>query len=155
MIRPMTEADLDQVLAIEQLCHGMPWSRSMFQQELENPLSRIDLLWMDGCLAGFLCSWRVCRELSILNIATTPAMRRRGVARALLEEALQRNLRAGLDRALLEVRVSNQGAIALYRSFGFRQIDCRRNYYRDGEDALVMEWLPTDGNRSSLPGQGH
>ena len=155
MIRSMTEADLDQVLAIECLCHSTPWSRAMFQNELDNPLSRIDLLWLDGRLAGFLCSWRVCRELSILNIATAPAMRRRGVARTLLERALDRNMQAGLDRALLEVRASNQAAITLYLSFGFRQIDCRQNYYRDGEDALVMEWLPTDLNRPGTPCQKH
>lgn len=138
----MTVADLEQVLEIERLCHRNPWSEAMFQRELDNPLSRIDLLWRDGSLAGFLCAWRVCEELSILNVATAPHMRRRGVARALLGQALERNQQAGLERALLEVRPSNQGAIALYLSFGFRQIDRRRGYYSDGEDALVMEWLP-------------
>ncbi|MEZ4485293.1 MAG: ribosomal protein S18-alanine N-acetyltransferase [Syntrophotaleaceae bacterium] len=151
----MTVADLEQVLTIERLCHRNPWSEAMFQHELDNPLSRIDLLWLDGCLAGFLCAWRVCGEVSILNVATAPHMRRRGVARALLSQALERNQLAGLERALLEVRPSNQGAIALYASFGFRQIDRRRSYYSDGEDALVMEWLPEELGRSVAEPQTH
>jgi len=127
----------------------------MFQSELDNPLAHIDLLWLNGSLAGYLCSWQVCRELSIHNIATTPAMRRRGVARTLLEATLHRHRRTGLDRALLEVRVSNRAAIELYRSFGFRSIDCRKSYYRDGEDALVMEWLPEAAIWPAPPGQKH
>jgi [ribosomal protein S18]-alanine N-acetyltransferase len=155
IIRPMTEADLGQVLTVEKLCHRTPWSEAMFLNELANPLSRIDLLWRGSCLAGFLCAWRVCQELSILNVATTPSMRRSGVARALLEQALVRNLEAGLECALLEVRPSNLAAIALYQSFGFCQIDRRLRYYSDGEDALVMQLIPTDPDRLSMSGQIH
>ncbi len=155
IIRPMTEADLDQVLTVEQLCHRTPWSEAMFQNELANPLSRIDLLWRGPCLAGFLCAWRVCQELSILNVATAPNMRRSGVARALLEQVLARNLRAGLERALLEVRPSNVAAIALYRSFGFCQIDRRLRYYSDGEDALVLQLTPTGLVHPGMGGQIH
>lgn len=147
-IRPMTAADMEHVLAIERLSHRSPWSRAMFESELTNNLARIDLLWWQDALAGYLCTWLVGRELSILNVATAPAMRRRGVARILLEHVLARNLEIGLDCALLEVRISNQAAISLYRSFGFRRIACRRNYYRDGEDALVMAWSPAASQSS-------
>ncbi len=152
IIRPMTEADLDQVLTVERLCHPIPWSESMFLNELANPLSRIDLLWRGSSLAGFLCAWRVCWELSILNVATAPSMRRSGVARALLEQALVRNLEAGLECVLLEVRPSNLAAITLYRSFGFCRIDCRLRYYSNGEDALVMQLISTDPDRFSMSG---
>lgn len=150
IIRRMTEADLPQVLLVEQQCHRTPWSEGMFRNELANPLSRVDLLWRGKDLAGFLCSWRVCGELTILNVATAPKMRRSGVAHALLEEVLNRNLKTGLESALLEVRPSNSAAIALYRSFGFREIDRRLRYYSDGEDALVMQLLIKE---HSLPGK--
>ncbi len=143
IIRPMTEADLEQVLVIEHLCHHTPWSEAMFLNELANPLSRVDLLWRGPNLAGFLCGWRVCEELNILNVATAPNMRRSGVAHTLLEQALYRNLQTGLECALLEVRLSNFAAIALYRSFGFCEIDRRLRYYSDGEDALVMQLVLT------------
>jgi ribosomal-protein-alanine N-acetyltransferase len=65
--------------------------------------------------------------------------RRKGAARALMEEAAQRGRRAGAVLATLEVRRSNHGAIALYRSLGYRQVGIRPNYYVDeGEDAIVM-----------------
>jgi ribosomal-protein-alanine N-acetyltransferase len=155
IIRPMTKADLEQVLVVEHLCHRAPWSEAMFLSELANPLSRVDLLWRGHDLAGFLCAWRVCEELSILNVATAPNMRRSGVAHALLEQALYRNLQTGLESALLEVRPSNFAAIALYRSFGFCEIDRRQRYYSDGEDALVMRLILTGHRPSDMNGLKH
>jgi ribosomal-protein-alanine N-acetyltransferase len=152
-IRPMTAADLDPVLAVERLSHPHPWSRQLFIDELGNTLSRIDLLWIGGQLAGFHCYWFLSGEMHILNLATAPAFRRRGVARSLLRHALHRASLSGLERAFLEVRSHNEAAIALYRSVGFVPVGTRRGYYAGGEDALVMElagldrieWDPDDG----------
>lgn len=136
----MTAADLEEVLAVERLCHSHPWSAELFRQELDNPHATVELLWQGEALAGFLCSWLLCGELHIQNVATAPAFRRRGVAAALLRHAFARARRQGCERALLEVRVGNAGAIALYRAFGFRELARRPRYYPDGEDALVMEY---------------
>ena len=70
-----------------------------------------------------------------------PEERRRGVARRLLEDLLERAGSLGIHSLVLEVRVSNFAAQALYRAHGFRLAGLRRGYYRDtGEDALIMEW---------------
>jgi ribosomal-protein-alanine N-acetyltransferase len=75
-------------------------------------------------------------------------MRRRGVARALIEELLAHARSAGVRRLTLEVRVSNFAAQGLYREHGFRLVGLRRGYYRDrGEDALVMEWRDAAARR--------
>jgi [ribosomal protein S18]-alanine N-acetyltransferase len=145
-ISPMTAADLDHVLALEARCHLQPWSAELFRKELENPLSRIDLLWIDDSLAGYLCTWSIGDELHIHNVVTEPGFRRRGVARTLLEGALSRGLEEGLKRAFLEVRAGNEGAIALYRSFGFETTGRRPRYYSDGEDAWMMERVLLPGN---------
>jgi ribosomal-protein-alanine N-acetyltransferase len=139
-IRPMTMCDLEQVVAIERLCHDHPWSAELFQRELANPISTIDLFWFDKKLAGYLCSWMVGDELEILNVATAPAFRRRGVAAALMRHVFARVHRQGLDSAFLEVRVGNTGAIDLYHKFGFAVVARRSRYYADGEDALLMQW---------------
>lgn len=138
-IRPMTLQDLEEVLRIEGCCHSHPWSAASFRAELENPHSRIDLLFIEDRLAGFLCSSLVCGEMTILNVATDPPCRRRGVAARLLEKTLEQGRAAGLEKVFLEVRIHNADAIALYRRFGFREISRRPGYYGDGEDALVMQ----------------
>jgi [ribosomal protein S18]-alanine N-acetyltransferase len=139
-IRPMTMNDLDQVVAVERLCHAHPWSAELFARELANPISRVDLLWFGDKLAGFLCSWMVGAELEILNVATSPACRRRGVADALMRHVFARARSQGLTSAFLEVRVGNIEAINLYRKFGFTVVSRRPRYYADGEDALLMQW---------------
>lgn len=119
-------------------------------RELENPVSSIDLLWLNNALAGFLCSWMIAGELEILNIATAPAWRRRGVAAALMRHVFDRARRQGLASAFLEVRVGNGGAIDLYRRFGFVVVSRRPGYYADGEDALLMQWRQQEESGSPI-----
>ncbi len=135
----MAGDDLEEVLALERRCQLQPWSAELFRAELANPFSRIDLLRSGGRLAGYICIWVVGDELQIHNVVTDPEFRRRGVARALVENALFRGRHEGAGRALLEVRITNEAAIALYRSFGFVRSGVRRRYYADGEDAVLME----------------
>ncbi len=88
--------------------------------------------------AGFLLTWDIADELQVLDIATHPERRRRGVARALLRHALERARQLQTRLVLLEVRASNRPAIALYSSHGFQPTSRRRGYYANGEDALEM-----------------
>jgi ribosomal-protein-alanine N-acetyltransferase len=142
LIRPMQTSDLASVLEIENLCYPNPWSAELFQRELDNPLADVDLLWIEGTLAGYLCSWLVSGELNILNVAVAPDFRRRGAAAVLLRHVIGKSRNQGLERAFLEVRVGNAGAIALYRSFGFREVSLRKRYYPDGEVAIIMDLDP-------------
>jgi [ribosomal protein S18]-alanine N-acetyltransferase len=82
--------------------------------------------------------WDVAGEQSLLTIATAPDARRRGFAAALLEHMLTEGTARGSRSCFLEVRASNEAAIALYRRLGFEPHDVRRRYYADGEDAAVM-----------------
>jgi ribosomal-protein-alanine N-acetyltransferase len=144
-IRPMTPADLEQVLAVERQCYSHPWTAEFFLQELRSPFATVDLYCIEGQVGGYLCSWYLQGELHILNLATAPSFRRRGIAGTLLGRALDQNGRLGLEKAFLEVRVSNETAMTLYRRFGFRTIFRRPAYYPDGEDAFVMELKLEDG----------
>ena len=143
-IRRMTIEDLAEVSAIEQVAFRNPWSIELLRRELSHEVSTILLAEEtspDGrpTLLGFSIFWLVHRELHILNIATAPAHRRRGVAKALLEATLKQAKEGGCVLATLEVRRSNDAALGLYRSFGFRAVGIRPNYYSDeGEDAIVM-----------------
>lgn len=137
MIRPMTAADVPSVAALEKLYFSDPWSASLIASELDNPLS-LWLVWEeDGTAAAYLGVQRVPPQADVMNVAVSPALRRRGIARALFAE-LERRL-PEIDELFLEVRASNSGAIALYRTLGFEQVGRRPNYYLDPrEDALIL-----------------
>lgn len=137
MIRPMTAADVPSVAALEKLCFSDPWSVSSIASELDNPLS-LWLVWEeDGAAAAYLGVQRVPPQADVMNVAVSPALRRRGIARALFAE-LERRL-PEIEELFLEVRASNSGAIALYRTLGFEQVGRRPNYYLDPrEDALIL-----------------
>lgn len=137
MIRPMTAADVPSVAALEKLCFSDPWSVSSIASELDNPLS-LWLVWEeDGAAAAYLGVQRVPPQADVMNVAVSPALRRRGIARALFAE-LERRL-PEIDELFLEVRASNSGAIAFYRTLGFEQVGRRPNYYLDPrEDALIL-----------------
>jgi ribosomal-protein-alanine N-acetyltransferase len=78
-------------------------------------------------------------ELHINNLAVDPHWRRRGIARTLLDAALERGRVRGARRAFLEVRASNVEALALYRRHGFEAAGIRKGYYdHPVEDAVVM-----------------
>jgi len=77
--------------------------------------------------------------MHINNVAVEPRRRRRGVAGALLEAALDHGRLGGARRAFLEVRASNRAAQSLYRRFGFQAAGVRKRYYdHPFEDAVIM-----------------
>lgn len=100
-------------------------------------------------VVGYLLSWHVADELHILQVASALGDRRRGIGRALVEQALAYAVSQRVRLVLLEVRRSNGAAIALYRRVGFIGSSVRRGYYSDGEDALEMllELDPLTGAR--------
>jgi ribosomal-protein-alanine N-acetyltransferase len=110
-------------------------------EELSRPWAR---LWAarptEGePLAGFLIAWHVADELHVLNIATLVPMRRRGIARALMDASLRYSAENKIRIVLLEVRRSNRAAIKLYRGLEFTALGVRPGYYADnGEDAIEM-----------------
>jgi ribosomal-protein-alanine N-acetyltransferase len=108
--------------------------------ELGRRFARLWLAWLPGRgdPAGFLLAWHVVDELHVIDLATHPDLRRRGIARALVNHAVAHAVSQRARMALLEVSCSNAPAIALYSSLGFFQTNLRRGYYANGEDAIEM-----------------
>ena len=142
-IRPLSYADLPQVIAIERRTFTTPWSLAMFVLELSKS-SGLCLAATDdgGELLGYLICSRFDTVWHLMNIAVDPSQRRHGIGSALLAQMIER---AGPDEEYtLEVRPSNAHAITLYERLGFRAAGRRPRYYRDnGEDALIM-WRTLD-----------
>lgn len=132
---------------IEQISFSDPWSAESFRQTLALPAARCLTAWAeDGDetrLVGYLIAFVIAPEVEIANLAVSPAYRKQGIGRALMEEGLRICREEDCDSFYLEVRESNLPAQALYRRLGFEPIGRRKHYYRlPTEDALLMARLP-------------
>lgn len=142
-IRRLSYADLPQVIAIERRAFPTPWSLAMFVLELSKPSGICLAALENGTLVGYLVCSRYDTVWHIMNIAVDPDRRRRGLARALLARLFARVGEGERARFTLEVRQTNDSAIALYERHGFRAAGLRRRYYQDnGEDAIIMWRTP-------------
>ena len=140
IIEDMKEANLSDVLKIEDQSFTDPWTCNMFKAELSNPFSNI---WLsrngNGAIMGYICFWIIEDEAHILNLAVDPLYRGKGVGSLLLSASLDYWGRKGIRVVYLEVRESNMTARKLYDKFGFKIMMRRPKYYRKPvEDAFIM-----------------
>ena len=82
---------------------------------------------------------RFVKKGHVISIAVLEEHRRKGVGTMLIKTALEEFAKKGCEVSFLEVRVSNEPAINLYKKLGYEIVDRIRGYYNDGEDAYVME----------------
>ena len=142
-IRPMCEADLDAIMAVEVASFHTHWTRNDFEGELVNPLAYY-LVAEEDSVIGYVGSWIIFDECHITNIAVSPEARKRGIGDALLKTLISNAEEKGVIATTLEVRPSNAPAIHLYEKYGFAVEGVRKRYYADtGEDALIM-WRRKD-----------
>ncbi len=159
-LRPLRSADFDRVLELERILFGAgAWTYGMLADELaglgrwyvvaelagpeamrygagRRPVIGYAGLWFDGDVA------------QVMTIGVDPEYQRLGVGRELLRALVDRSRQLGASAVLLEVRVDNEPALALYRAFGFEQIGRRRRYYQpEDKDAYTM--------RLDLSASGH
>jgi ribosomal-protein-alanine N-acetyltransferase len=144
----MTEHDLLAVVEIEETCGLSRWGWDAYYNEIKEGRGALMLVARlanpageeraEGIL-GFIAARFAADEVHINNVAVREAFRRRGVGGALMGRVLREGAKRGARKAILEVRVSNTVAQALYGRYGFRPVGLRRNYYMEpSEDALVM-----------------
>jgi ribosomal-protein-alanine N-acetyltransferase len=142
LLRPMTPADLDRVLAVELRAYGFPWSRGNFSDSLAAGYAAELLLGADDTLIGYYLALPGVDELHLLNLTVDPAHQGRGWGHRLMDRFEQRAHELGLPMLWLEVRAGNARARALYRRRGYAEVGLRRGYYPAAgskrEDAVVM-----------------
>lgn len=146
LIRDMTFADLDQVVAIENHVFGLPWAAAVFAAEVRRESAICLVCEEDGAIVGYLIADAFVDVWHVMNICVAPEHRRNDIASDLLEAYFAITEAKAHRGHTLEVRVSNEAAIELYRSFGFVATGVRRGYYSDNrEDALIM-WKDWQGD---------
>lgn len=140
-IEPMRRRHLRAVLDIEEQVHPKPWTSGVFVSEID--LVRAGhryyaVAFDDSTLVGYGGLMFVDDEAHVTNLAVDPTRRREGFGRRLMMHLIDVAVTEGVSAMTLEVRVSNDAAICLYREFGFAPAGIRQRYYENTEDALVM-----------------
>jgi len=133
------EPDVRDLMALEALCFAYHWSREQFLLGLEGEAFKVIGVRRDGVLAGYMAFSLIADEMEILNLAVHPEYRRQGLGEALLSRSFEICVAHGIAKSFLDVKVSNDPALALYRKFGYKKIGVRKKYYPDTrEDALLL-----------------
>ena len=134
----MEPRHLNDILKVESECFPDPWTEQMFKEELSGKYSHYFVAEEEGHAVGYMGMWALSGEGHITNVAVGRDFRRRGFARALIKHFIEISKRENLEFMTLEVRASNEPAITLYKSFGFREVGIRKKYYKNTEDALLL-----------------
>jgi ribosomal-protein-alanine N-acetyltransferase len=138
-IRPAGTDDLQRIAWLEDAAFVESWPYDLIAYEITHPRALLLLAaWGEEPAAGYASFRYGGGEAEILRLAVDPAARRRGVARALVLDGLERLRGQKVASCHLEVRMDNEGAIAFYKALGFSRTGRRRGYYRDGSDAMVL-----------------
>lgn len=146
MLIELTKDHLHELYEIEQVCFSHPWSKESLLSELTSPHTICLGVRNEGELAGFCFLSALLGEGTVLQVAVLPQHRNKGYGKQLTAAALQQAKNMGTEVVFLEVRESNTPAKGLYRSLGFEEIDLRKEYYRDGENAMIMQWREQNEN---------
>jgi ribosomal-protein-alanine N-acetyltransferase len=147
----MQLADVPQVIAVEQAAYTMQWPQKAYEHELTaNDLAHYFILrttlHIDPAtsdLVGMAGFWLLADEAHISTLAVHPQWHRQGLGEWLLVNIIEEAKILGAVVATLEVRPSNQAALALYQKYNFAQVGRRPRYYSDNnEDALILTSPP-------------
>jgi len=141
IIRKMTEADLPEVYAIECDSFSEPWSMQDFAKCLKEPNNYYIVVESDGKIVAYCGYWGVVGEGHIFNVAVKKEYRQKGIGYQMMKALLSEAVNRGITSFTLEVRASNEPALRLYESLGFKRVGIRRDFYsKPREDAVIM-WL--------------
>ena len=138
---PLTEARLDEVIAIEDLAYEHPWTRGNFIDSLRSGY-QAQLLGAGDTVLGYFIAMKGVDEVHLLNLTVAPAYQGQGWGRVLLDGLALWSRSQGAQWLWLEVRASNERAQRIYERHGYRRVGERKGYYpaagRQREDAVVM-----------------
>jgi ribosomal-protein-alanine N-acetyltransferase len=146
-IQPMREADVATVQEIERQIFSTPWPKNAYFRELSSRSSAHYIVLRRGTqtvgdedeLIGYAGMWKMYDEAHVTTIGVRRDLQHHGYGRILFAGLVQAAYDMGAKWVTLEVRTSNESAMRMYESFGFKVIGRRRGYYTDnGEDAIVM-----------------
>jgi len=147
-ILPVTPQNIPEILEIEREAFVEPWDMRSFLLVLaEGEKCIVWKVVKNGIIAGYLVGCFYGQKFHLMNIAVKKGYRGKGIAKALLHNLLKYLKKKGnVIEVYLEVRIHNEPAIELYKMFGFRIEAIIPEYYKNGDDGLLMK-LPLPGRQ--------
>lgn len=138
-IRRISENDIEAIASLETEIFPDPWSAKSIKETYDQKHALILGAYQDGNLIGYVIFYYILDEGEIARIAVSPSHRRQGVADQIFAGLLEFCTQKDIERILLDVRVSNETAIAFYKKSGFAEDGIRKNFYDNPkEHALLM-----------------
>ncbi len=138
-ITPLDKNDAHCVAKIEKEAFSIPFKESDILEYLCSPIWHFFTVKKGQDILGYISLTIIIDECQIVNVAVTNSARGCGLGSMLVEHALNFAKQNGCNKAFLEVRASNEGAIRLYKKFGFAESGISKNHYSlPREDALLM-----------------
>lgn len=140
MMRKMEAGDLEEVAELEKILFTSYWKKSDFEYELQqNPYAVLKVIEIDGKIAAYCDLWILFDQAQIATIGVAEEYQHQGLGQQLMASMIFDAIAKECDTMSLEVRVSNDKAIALYKKNGFITVNTRKGYYQDNhEDAYLM-----------------
>lgn len=140
VISETTEEDVDKITVLEAEGIKHPWGRNEIRDlVLSDAKISLTAKTKDGEITGYLGASFILDEAEMGNICVSGRYRREGIASKLMDELKRRLREKGVKTLFLEVSDQNLPAIGLYDRLGFETYGVRRDYYGDGEDALLKK----------------
>ncbi|TYB31027.1 MAG: ribosomal-protein-alanine N-acetyltransferase [Candidatus Mcinerneyibacterium aminivorans] len=142
-IKILNESWVDEIFEIEKKCFEYPWTKRFLKNEFENSYTEVYGLFVDEELIGFsIISLIYKYNLShIKNFAVLPSKQNMGYGTFFLlniHKILKKNK---IKNIFLEVRISNERAIKLYRKFNYKIVEVLKNYYKNNNENAFRMWF--------------
>ena len=141
----LSRDDIDSIVLIEQQNSHNPWSKNQLIESILNPANLCYSISIKNQIIGFLMAMPALDTADILNISINKACQGKGYGNKLLNYLIKELKDRMISQIMLEVRASNQAAIAFYLKHGFEVISLRKNYYMNNskhpnqkEDGIMM-----------------
>ncbi len=139
LIVDCVKENIDTICEIDKTGSNYNWTENMFLEELENKNSFFKVLYADNKIVGYIIYHIIIDEAEILNIVIDNNFKRQNLGKYLLEQTLEDISKQNVKKIFLEVGEKNIPAINLYLKCGFEQYNKRNNYYKNGENAILMK----------------
>ena len=115
------------------------WNQNQWEKELEKDYINAMGIFLNNSIIGVCVIHKIYDEAEIRYLSVHPSYQKKGLGKKLINQIIKECKNENIKRIFLEVSIKNKQALNFYKNSGFKTIDIRKNYYKDGSDALIKE----------------